>query len=527
MFALGPRGRVMGCAKGMEATHHPARKQGEKACFERDSLQESPTFPGSGIKIVFITSSRNVYGLFCPGHFLPKLLSSVCFLVAATPSLQAQSGISLEGPLTVFRTGGSEPLLTLNLPFSPLPTNSLSLLRFDFGFATAEPDVPDTFFDSFSVTLQRNDQSATALLLTADRTGVQWAPSHPGGLSIDPSDVQHADTTFPNLNPALALKFSYSVTFALPLALAGGPLTLFFDLFDNLNQFASLAYVSGVHIETGVAQPRLHSAAVANGAYTEAAGAVLNETYRTLTLNKPAGNRFFRVFADKATRVVSVRTVGQQVIVGFQFAIVPQLTLETSGVAGGPFATETNAVWDSTNRTFTLPKPVGDRFYEVRGNTLTEIVGIRASGTNLVVEYRLIQARLFSAANVNGLFVEESSADLDETNRTFTLPGPGGNQFYRVLSDVPMQIVAIRLIGSQVVIEYHLTRPRTTLQSAATPNGFYADETKAVLDETKRTITVSKSAGNRFYRIRSDVKTRIGRLRAQGNELVLDYEGVP
>jgi len=68
--------------------------------------------------------------------------------------------------------------------------------------------------------------------------------------------------SFPSLNPVLALKFAYSVSFALPAALAGGPLTLFLDLFDNLNAAASLAYVQGVRIESAApAAVKLHSAA--------------------------------------------------------------------------------------------------------------------------------------------------------------------------------------------------------------------------------------------------------------------------
>src|SRR5688572_20695654 len=116
-----------------------------------------------------------------------------------TGRLNGQSGVTNEGLLTVFRTGGNEALLTLSVPFGAAPTNSLSFLQFDFGFGTSEADATNTFFDSFSVTLQRNDQPATALLLTADRTGVQWAPPNPGGLALDPEDVQHAEVAFPNL----------------------------------------------------------------------------------------------------------------------------------------------------------------------------------------------------------------------------------------------------------------------------------------------------------------------------------------
>ncbi|MHB8524216.1 MAG: hypothetical protein ACYDH9_26140 [Limisphaerales bacterium] len=85
----------------------------------------------------------------------------------------AQSGISVEGPLTVFRTGANEPLLTLSLPLGAPPTNASTALQFEFGFTTGEPAVTGSCPDSFSVTLQSNDKSVTALLLTADASGVE------------------------------------------------------------------------------------------------------------------------------------------------------------------------------------------------------------------------------------------------------------------------------------------------------------------------------------------------------------------
>ena len=297
---------------------------------------------------------------------------------------QTPSGISIEGPYTVFRTGTNEPLLTLSLPFSAPPTNSPSLLRFEIGFATAEPDAPDTFFDSFSVTLQNGNPSATALLLTADRTGVQWAPSNPGGLTLNPADVQHADAPFPNLNPALALKFAFSVTFALPALLTGSPLTLFFDLFDNLNTSASLAYVQGVRIESAVPGVKLHSAALVGGPYAEETGALLNETNRIFTLNKPAGNRFFRVLADRQMKITGISVVGNQVVLEYQLV---QLGLRSAPVVTGPYTEESSVALNETNRTFTISQPTANRYYRVFSDVPTRLKSPRANGNQLVLEY--------------------------------------------------------------------------------------------------------------------------------------------
>ena len=397
--------------------------------------------------------SAKLYLYCCVCRQAGWFLAAIVVLIPGA-CLRGQSGITNEGPFTVFRTGTNEPLLTLSLPFSPPPTNSPSLLRFDFGFATAEPEAPETFFDSFSVTLQRNDQSVTALLLTADRTGVQWAPSNPGGLTLDPTDVQHADAPFPNLTPSLALKFAYSLTFALPALFAGGPLTLFLDLFDNLNAAGSLAFVQNVRIETATQPTRLLSSTAVTGPYAEETGAVLDEINRIFALPKPSANRFYLVQADQLTRITRIRVEGSELTVEYQLELPTQPTLLTSGAVTGPFSAGTNTVWNSTNRTFTLPKPSTNWFFRIAGDRTTKIVGIRVVGAQVVVEYQFVSLKLHSAAAVAGPYLEPSNVTLNETNRAFTVNQPAGTGFYRVFSDVPTRLKSPRASGGQLVLEY-------------------------------------------------------------------------
>jgi hypothetical protein len=293
---------------------------------------------------------------------------------------QTPSGISTEGPFTVFRTGTNEPLLTFSLPFSAPLSNSAALLQFDFGFATSEPDAPDTFFDSFSVTVQRSDQSATALLLTADRTGVQWTPPTSGGVTITPADVRHTNASFPDLNPAHLLRFAYSVSFLLPAPFAGGPLTLFFDLFDNLNQAGSLAFTGNARVES--------------------------------------------------------------------------LVLQVAATVNGAYVSETNALWNPDARTFTVPKGSTNSFLRIAGNRTSRLTAIRVVGSQVVVEYQYVQVALQSAAAFNGPYSPETAAVLDEPNRTLTLSKPAGNRFYRLVSDVPTRLKPPRLVGSQMILEY-------------------------------------------------------------------------
>lgn len=288
--------------------------------------------------------------------------------------------------MTVIRTGGGDPLLTLSVPMGTAPTNSPSFLLFDFGFGTEEDDATNTFFDSFSVTLQRNDQAATALLLTADTTGVQWAPANPGGLAIDPAEVQHANSAFPTLEPPMPLRFAFSVSFAIPMALAGGPLTLFFDFFDNLNSLASLAWVQNVRLQTAVAL-KLYSAPSFEGPFAEETSAVLNETLRTFTLNKGTGRRYFRIAGDGPTKIKRIRLAGEQVVLEYDLV---QVALESAPAFNGPFTEQGGAVSNATNRTFSVSAPAGSRFYRIVSDVPTRLKPPRLDGNQHVLEYEFI-----------------------------------------------------------------------------------------------------------------------------------------
>ena len=256
------------------------------------------------------------------------------------------------------------------------------------------------------------------------------------------------------MSPALALKFAYSITFVLPIALAGGPLTLFLDLFDNLNASSSLAYVQGLRLESVVPGVKLHSAGIVSGPYSEEPGAVHDEATRTFTVNKPAGIRFFRVFTDKPTRILSIRGAGPQLVIRYQFEVPGQLALLTSSAVTGPFAADTNAVWDLINQTFTLPKPPTNWFFRIAGDRSTRIVGIRAVASQVVVEYRLVLTTLESAATVTGPYTEETGAVLDEADRAFMMNKPTVSRFYRLSSDVSSRLKPPRASGNQLVLEY-------------------------------------------------------------------------
>jgi hypothetical protein len=343
-------------------------------------------------------SNRLPVGLL--GHGDGRLL---CLLILAfsvgvcvrQASAQA-AGITTSGAYTLFRTGSNEPLQSLALPFD-IPGDVPSTFSFEFGFATAEPDVPETFFDSFSMTLQSSNQTATALFLTADRSGVAWVPPTPGMLSVDSNDVVHGTASFPSLpGVSLDLPFhlAYSVTFLIPAPFAGGPLSLFFDLFDNLNAAASMAYVKGLRLDA--------------------------------TGDVSVKARFYRLRSDLSTRLDRIRDQGPTVLLEYHF-LPRTLELHAASSVRGPYTRETNASLEAASQTFSVDRPATNRFYRVFADAPARIMNIRLDGGRVLVEYDFESqpVAVESALNARSAFREERSIRHEPPRRKLRVPKPG------------------------------------------------------------------------------------------------------
>jgi hypothetical protein len=120
-------------------------------------------------------------------------------------------------------------------------------LLFEFGFGTDEVISPGAILDSFTVTVQDAAMLNTLVLLTADASGLVWAPPTPGGVVIPPDTVLRSSIPFPSLQPVLANQSAFAVTVPLPTVFTG-TVNVHFDLFDNLNATASLGWYRGVII---------------------------------------------------------------------------------------------------------------------------------------------------------------------------------------------------------------------------------------------------------------------------------------
>jgi hypothetical protein len=148
---------------------------------------------------------------------------------------------------TVFRTGGGQPLVTFSQTLN-VPAGPVSPLFLEFGFATDEVLSPSKILDSLTVSLQSAVSPKTAILVTADASGVVWAPLTPGTVQIDPAAIAHSVTAFPDLQPVLANAIAFKVSVQIPEALLGASLEVIFDLYDNQDVIASMGYVTGLAI---------------------------------------------------------------------------------------------------------------------------------------------------------------------------------------------------------------------------------------------------------------------------------------
>jgi hypothetical protein len=191
------------------------------------------------------TRPRQMHGSH--GKFL-----SVLLLVSGAGYSAISQGSFQE--ITILQTPGTQSLTSQTRVIEVDAALALPLLQFTFGFATDETVVPGEIPDSFTVTLQDASLVSTMIFLTADVSGVAWAPPTPGTTPIAPESVLRSVTPFPaSLEPVLSLQFAYRVQAPLPSGFAGQTLSLHFDLFDNLNGVRSLGWFSDVSV---VPEPR-------------------------------------------------------------------------------------------------------------------------------------------------------------------------------------------------------------------------------------------------------------------------------
>jgi len=427
---------------------------------------------------------------------------------------------------STLRTGTGQPLVSLSLSLE-IPAAPSSRLTFDFGFATAESPVPETFLDSFSISLQRKDLSATALLLTADSFGLDWAPPNPAGLLLNPDSIKREPIPFPSFGAELPQKFSFSVSVPLPFEFVGRSSTLFLDLFDNQNQLDSLAFLAELKITgTGTgARLFLQSSASGAGPYADEDEAVLDEAGQVFTVPRFERTRFYRIRSDSEVRIRKFEIMGDEQICHYEFPS-PVVSLQSAAKVEGPYTDDPTAQIALANRSISVPQASSVRFYRVRSNLRLKIVRHQITGANVVFDFEY-QPRVFALQScpvVDGPYADESNVAVNSAQQTMSLSRFNLARFYRIRSSVERRISLLRLTGESVMISYGNALERVVLQSASTVEGPYQDEPSAQIDSAKRTIASARTDPARFYRIRAGTQTRIIDLKLSGNQVLLSYE---
>lgn len=170
-----------------------------------------------------------------------RLLVITWFVMVDGVSLRAQ------GNLTPLQTGGADSVVSvqeiLQLAGMPNPT-----LAFNFGFVSDEVFVPDTFLDSFTVTLQDSTLTYSVVLVTLDPSGALWLPPPQGTAAVADSQLQRWPVAPSSLSPVNGRGNAFAVQLALPAEFAGNSIQVTFDLFDNQNAIMSLGWYSDLRV---------------------------------------------------------------------------------------------------------------------------------------------------------------------------------------------------------------------------------------------------------------------------------------
>ncbi len=151
------------------------------------------------------------------------------------PSLASQgSGV------TWLRTGVGEPWTSVSMGLGAVPAGGR--LELEFGFTTAETWVPGAFPDSFTLRVV-NEAGQSLYLVTSDATGNVWAPLVPGAEPLDPGAVSRVPVAFVDPFEVLGSTWAFEAGVDLPVGWQGQTVTLWLDLFNNLDPAGSAAYL--------------------------------------------------------------------------------------------------------------------------------------------------------------------------------------------------------------------------------------------------------------------------------------------
>ncbi|MCC6233649.1 MAG: hypothetical protein IT580_13450 [Verrucomicrobiales bacterium] len=337
----------------------------------------------------------------------------------------------------VVRTDGSTALHTAEIPLH-LPFGvGLDRVEFELGIATREAADAPGFLDAASLSLQPIGGLRAALLVAADAGGVFWLPPNPGGLDGNEALLRHEDRVWPVSEwGSWSWSASFAVSLTVPLTWQDCGSVLYLDLFDNLNDTTSMAYVRSVRVTPRTKYFLLESSSSPVGPYAVEMGVDTDASAQELKL--PAGGtaRFFRLRADSEVTLRMVNPSSTDWRFTYAFP-APQPVLEIATRAEGPYVTVTNAVLNLEAREFRVPRmpaSAGPRFYRARANVRVALTSFTREGVDWRVrfEYRPRVFSLESSAQPCGPFAEESKAVFDTARQTIQVSRTELVRFFRL-----------------------------------------------------------------------------------------------
>ena len=346
-------------------------------------------------------------------------LFGALFVTGFPRTLAQQAPISLTASeadaLTTFQ---------VRLDLSPTRTQELTL---DFGFGSNEAIDSQGFLDSFSMTLQKRDGSATALFFTMDRTGLQLAPANAGGVRLQPSSWRLNAIPAPSLLGGFDFRISYELTLAVPAALGTGD-TLFFDLFSNQDGVASAGYFQNLTISPPPVV--VQSASILNGVFTDEPSAVLDLPAMTADVPKIRPVQFFRVRGNLPVKVTLAAVQADGLAFDFEFR-PSRIVLMSAATQAGPF-TQVTANFDLAKQTATTAAGAGTRVFRIDSDVPVAIQSVSTSGGTTTVAFRFQAGvmTLLSSPAAGGPYVESVDATFDADARKIRAPQMASRQVF-------------------------------------------------------------------------------------------------
>jgi hypothetical protein len=199
-------------------------------------------------------------------------------------------------------------------------------------------------------------------------------------------------------------------------------------------------------------------------------------------------------------------------------ARAPYFLLESSASPAGPFAAEMGVTREA--RQFRLRAGGVARFFRLRADSpvTLRILPADPDAWRFAYEFPAPEARLEGAPRPNGPYTAFPAAVLDPEARRFRVTPSAALQFFRVRANVRTVITAARRAGADLEVSFEYRPSVFAMQSSAQPCGPFADDSMARFNTASQTITVSRAAQVRFFRIALSPENGPVRLRSVVNE---------